>query len=99
MSVLEEVRAAEERAAKAKEDARAESAELIKSAERSAREEAAAIIAEAQAKAAETAAQSKASYAEAEKKFAEELKNEKDRLTVIAASNRVEAADLAVSLL
>ncbi|MBO4501983.1 MAG: hypothetical protein J5760_07050 [Clostridia bacterium] len=99
MSVLDEVRAAEEKAAQAKEQARAESAEAIRGAEKAARAEAARIILDAQKKAEEIAKESKAAYENAEKQFETELKNEKDRLTVIATSNRKEAADFAVSLL
>lgn len=99
MSVLDEVRAAEEKAALAKEKAKAESAEALRAAEFEARREAAKTVADAYDKAKQIAEESQKAFAEAEKKFETDLKNEKDRLTVIAASNRKEAADFAVSLL
>ena len=99
MSVLDEVRAAEEKAASMKEKAKAESAEALREAERSARAEYAVIVSKAQDQAAKIAEESKKAFAEAEKKYETELKNEKDRLTVIAASNRAEATEFAVSLL
>ena len=99
MSVLDEVRAAEEKAAQAKEQAKAESAEAMRNAEKAARAEAARIILDAQKKAEEISKESKAAFEDAEKQFETELKNEKDRLTGIATSNRKEAADFAVSLL
>ncbi len=99
MSVLDEVRTAEEKAAQAKEKAKAESAESLRAAELEARREAAIKVAAAQEQAKKIAAESQAAFAQAQKKFETELKDEKDRLTVIAAANRKEAADLAVSLL
>ena len=99
MSVLDEIRAAEEKAAQVKENAKAECAEALRASEFEARREAAKIVADAQEKAKQISAEAKIAYESAEKKFATELKDEKDRLTVLATANRKETADFAISLL
>ena len=99
MSVLDEIRAAEEKAAQVKENAKAECAEALRASEFEARREAAKLVADAHQKAKQISADAQTAYEAAEKKFAAELKDEKDRLTVLATANRKETADFAISLL
>ena len=99
LSVLEEVKAAEEKAASLKEQAKADAVNSLKAAEKTAREDAEKIVADARKKAAEIVKDSENAAAKATEKYASLLKDEKDKFTVIAKTNRASAVDYAVSLL
>ena len=99
LSVLDEVKAAEEKAASLKEQAKTDAVNSLKDAEKAARAEADKIVSDARKKAAEIVKDSEDAASKAAAKYASKLKDEKDKFTVIAKTNRASAVDYAVSLL
>lgn len=98
MSVLDEVKAAEEKAAAQKEKAKADTAIAIKEAEKKAIAESDEIIASARKKATCIINDGQMIVKKASEKSEADLEKDKKKLSAVADSNSAEAADFVLSL-